>query len=137
MSEHGEGTGFDEVGSIGEEAAKLLSALQDWAKDAGSEQASAAAQAANGAAEAVGGLGDHIGHGPDCRYCPICQVINVVRDTSPEVKKHLAVAAQSLLQAVQGMLATQAQDPSRPRRTAEPVQRIDLDDESDESWDDD
>ena len=125
--------GGEEVGTVAEETAKLLSALQDWAKDSGQTHASAASQAANGLADSVRGLGDHIGHGPDCKFCPVCQVINVVRETSPEVKQHLAVAANSLLQAMQGMLATQVPDSAAARRTA-PVEKIDLDDEG--PWDD-
>ncbi len=120
------------VGSVAEETAKLLSALQDWAKDAGQENASAATQAATGLADSVKSINDHLGHGPDCKFCPVCQVINVVRETSPEVREHLAVAASSLLQAVQGMLATQVPDPGRGRRSG-PVEKIDLDDEP---WDD-
>ena len=125
--------GGEEVGTVAEETAKLLAALQDWAKDSGQTHASAASQAANGLADSVRGLGDHIGHGPDCKFCPVCQVINVVRETSPEVKQHLAVAANSLLQAMQGMLATQVPDSAAARRTA-PVEKIDLDDEG--PWDD-
>ena len=128
-----EGKGREDVGTVAEETAKLLSALQDWAKDSGSQHASAASHAAGGLADSVRGLGDHIGHGPDCKFCPVCQVINVVRETSPEVKQHLAVAANSLLQAMQGVLATQVPDSAVPRRSA-PVEKIDLDDDG--SWDD-
>lgn len=130
---NGAAHGGDEVGTVAEETAKLLSALQDWAKESGGHQASAASHAAHGLADSVRGLGDHIGHGPDCKFCPVCQVINVVRETSPEVKQHLAVAANSLLQAMQGMLATQVPDSAGPRRSA-PVEKIDLDDE--DPWDD-
>ncbi|HET7690262.1 MAG TPA: hypothetical protein VFK41_07785 [Nocardioidaceae bacterium] len=124
----------DEVGTVAEETAKLLSALQDWAKESGSQQASTAAHAAHGLADSVRGLGDHIGHGPDCKFCPVCQVINVVRETSPEVKQHLAVAANSLLQAMQGMLATQVPAPADSGRRT-PVEKIDLDDDG--PWDED
>ncbi len=122
----------EEVGTVAEETAKLLAALQDWAKDSGSAHASAASQAADGLAESVRGFNEHIGHGPDCKYCPVCQVINVVRETSPEVKQHLAIAASSMLQAVQGMLATPVPDSQRQRR-AGPVEKIDLDDDA--PWD--
>lgn len=125
--------GEDEVGTVAEETAKLLSALQDWAKDSGHQHASAASSAAGGLADSVRSINDHIGHGPDCKFCPVCQVINVVRETSPEVKQHLAVAANSLLQAMQGVLATQVPDSAAPRRSA-PVEKIDLDDDG--SWDD-
>jgi hypothetical protein len=133
MTEGGGGDRPEDVGTVAEETAKLLSALQDWAKEAGHEHASAASHAASGLADSVMRINDHIGHGPDCKFCPVCQVINVVRETSPEVKQHLAVAANSLLQAMQGMLATQVPDTARGRREA-PVEKIDLDDEG--SWED-
>jgi hypothetical protein len=133
MTDDHPGDGPEQLGSVAEETAKLLSALQDWAKDSGHEHASAASQAASGLADSVMSISDHIGHGPDCKFCPVCQVINVVRETSPEVKQHLATAASSLLQAMQGMLATHVPDSARPRRAA-PVEKIDLDDES--AWED-
>lgn len=100
--------GRDDVGSLGEEAAKLFEAL--------SEQLGAAA----------GSIDDHIATGgADCRYCPVCQVIGVVRSTSPEVRAHLLTAAGSLVQAAAGLLATHV--PSE--RDRGPVEHIDLDDE--------
>jgi hypothetical protein len=117
--------GREEVGTVAEETAKLLSAFQDWARESGGEQAQAAAAAASGIGASVRGIGEHLGHGPDCRYCPVCQVINAVRETSPEVKQNLAIAASSLLKAVQGMLATQVPDERTRRQTQ--VQKIDLD----------
>ena len=111
------------VGSVAEEAALLFSALADWAKDHG-----AAAQGmAGSAAHAFGEVNDHIATGgDDCRYCPVCQAIHVVRETSPEVKAHLALAANSLVQAAAGLLATHLpRDESTP---SAPVEKIDLDD---------
>jgi hypothetical protein len=72
------------VGSLGSEAAQLLQALQDWARDAGSDQ--------------------HIATGsPACTYCPLCRVISALRD-NPEVRQHLSTAASSLMEAVVGIL---------------------------------
>lgn len=124
-------TGSQEpVGSVGEEAAKLLGALQDWARDQGTDYAGTAAGAANSFAHAVQDVNEHIATGSeDCRYCPVCQVIHVVRQTSPEVRAHLSVAASSLMHAAAGMLATQANGES----TSSPVEKIDLDDDTD--WD--
>lgn len=113
----------EQVGSVGDEAAKLLGALQDWAKDTG---ASSLGGVADDLGAHVRDLGDHIGHGEDCRFCPVCQVIRVVRETSPEVKQHLATAAGSLAQAVSLYLTASAG--GAPERAAAP-QRIDLDDE--------
>ena len=93
----------DEVGSVEQEALKLLNALQDWATER---------HVATG--------------GPECAFCPVCQVIHTVRGASPEVRTHLATAASSLLQAAAGLLATRVPE-SGPERAG--VQKIHLDDE--------
>jgi hypothetical protein len=81
-------TDDEPVGSLGSEAAQLLEALQDWAREAGSP-----------------GHPRHIATGsPACTYCPLCRVISAVRD-NPEVREHLTAAATSLVDAVVGMLA--------------------------------
>ncbi len=122
----GPGAGADgqqPVGSVGEEAAKLLGALSDWARDQGNDYAESAAGAAGAFAHTIRDVNEHIAtDSKDCRYCPVCQVIHVVRQTSPEVRTHLTVAASSLMQAAAGLLATQAGQPS-----SSPVEKIDLD----------
>ncbi|HEX7717106.1 MAG TPA: hypothetical protein VF416_07445 [Marmoricola sp.] len=121
--------GGEEIGSVGEEAAKLFAALSTWARDQGSEYAGSAAGAAAAMSNAMHDVNDHIATGAEeCRYCPVCQVIHAVRTTSPEVKAHLAVAASSLMHAAAGLLATHV-----PQDKAAPVQKIDLDDNE---WDD-
>lgn len=124
------------VGSVGEEALKLLAALQGWAKENGGEHAGASAEAtAEGVSSLFHEINEHIATGgADCRYCPLCQAISTVRQVSPEVKEHLASAAASLMKAIAGAMAT---DPERGhRRPADsPVQKIDLSDEGD--WEDD
>ena len=121
----------DPVGSVGEEAAKLLGALSEWARDQGTDYAGTAAGAASSFARTVQDVNEHIATGSaDCRYCPVCQVIHVVRQTSPEVRAHLSVAASSLMHAAAGMLATH----TNGRSTSAPVEKIDLDDDTD--WDD-
>lgn len=136
--------GDDRVGSVAEEAVKLLGALQDWAREG--DVAGTATQATSGAANALHDLNEHIATGgDDCRYCPLCQVISAVRETSPEVKEHLATAATSLMHAAAGVLATRVPDdpggrpasdgrpaPSgRARRDPrrDPVEKIDLSDD--------
>ena len=117
----------DPVGSVAEEAAKLLGALQGWAGESAGETAS-------GAAGLLHDLNEHIATGgAECRYCPLCQVISAVRETSPEVKTHLATAATSLLQAATGVLqARAAREPGTSRK--DPVEKIDLDDDTE--WED-
>ena len=124
------GGGDPTVGGVGEEAAKLLQALQDWAKESGSEYADATATAAAGAASTFRQVNEHIATGgEDCRYCPVCKAIHVVRSTSPEVREHLSIAASSLMHAAAGLLATNTAD----RSGSSPVEKIDLDGGTD--WD--
>jgi hypothetical protein len=120
----------DQVGSVAEEAAKLLGALQDWARESGHDSATAGAA---GAAAMFHNLNEHVATGgEDCRYCPLCQAISLVRQTSPEVKQHLTSAAASLMQAVVAAMPTQAHGDAHGR-TRDPVEKIDL---SDEPWND-
>lgn len=122
--------GGEDVGSVGEEAAKLFSALAGWARDQGTDYAGTAAGAATAFGEALHNVNEHVATGaPECKYCPICQVISAVRATSPEVKAHLAVAASSLMHAAAGLMATQVPEDSRGPR----VEKINLDD----AWDED
>ena len=104
---HEDRPGEPDVGSVADEALKLFGALADAAK-----------QHAGGAGGTVGGLadqasamaqelGEHIAtDSPECRYCPVCRVVHAVRETSPEVRSHLLVAASSLLQAAAGLMET-------------------------------
>jgi hypothetical protein len=128
----GQGGPQEPVGSVGEEAAKLLGALSSWARDQGDDYAGSAADAAGSFASAVKGVSEHIATGgEDCRYCPVCQVIHVVRNTSPEVRTHLSVAASSLMHAAAALLATDPEDRSK----SSSVEKIDLD--ADAGWDED
>ena len=112
-----------DIGSVSEEAAKLIGALGDWAKDQGSSYAGAAAAGAAGMGEALRDVDRHLATGAEeCRYCPICLLVAKVRATSPEVRQHLSSATTSLLAAVAGMLATPVPDSDRRG----PVERIDL-----------
>jgi hypothetical protein len=120
------------VGGVADEAAKLIGALSDWARDHGTDHAGTAAGAAGTFAAAVHDIGQHIANdGDDCRYCPVCQVIHVVRRTSPEVRGHLSAAAGSLMHAAAGLLATSTG--GHDQGTG--VEKIDLETGSD--WDED
>ncbi|MEO7351707.1 MAG: hypothetical protein ABIR34_06410 [Marmoricola sp.] len=120
------------VGSVGDEAAKLLGALSEWARDQGTDYAGSASGAAGSFVNAVRDVSEHIATGSeDCRYCPVCHVIHAVRQTSPEVKAHLTLAASSLAHAVAGLLATHTT--GQPRSSS--VEKIDLDSGAD--WEED
>lgn len=125
-----------EAGTVGEEAVKLLGALQDWAKDLGETGAGAAEAGMSGATGALHDLNEHIASGgEDCRYCPVCRVIGAVRGTSPEVRQHLTTAATALVDAAAGLLATHVHEPGRGKRDEAPVEHIDL--SEDDEWEDD
>lgn len=89
------------VGSVGEEARKLLHALEDWARDYRDVTGGRATAGSGGLADVLSAVDEHVlTRGEDCRYCPLCRTISVVRGTSPEVRAHLTSAATSLLTAV-------------------------------------
>lgn len=73
------------VGSAAEEAARLFSAVEDWARTR------------------AGGLLDaeHLATGSaECRVCPLCQAIGAVRHVRPEAVEHLLDAAASFVAAL-------------------------------------
>jgi len=122
--------GGPDVGSVGEEAAKLLGALSDWARDHGSEAGQGLGGLASQAAASLQDMNDHLATGSaECTYCPVCRTVHAVRQTSPEVRAHLAQAASSLMHAAAGFLATMPQPDSG---RAPGVERIDLDDPEDD-----
>ncbi|GAB2623089.1 hypothetical protein GCM10027270_07320 [Nocardioides ginkgobilobae] len=125
----------EDLGTVAEEAAKLLGALGDWARDQGTDWAQGAAGLADHAATTARQVRDHLDDNlangsEECRYCPVCRTIHAVRQMSPEVKAHLTTAATSLLQAAAGAMATQVPSGStgaQPGRSG--VEHIDLDDD--------
>jgi len=119
----------DDVGGVGEEAAKLLGALGGWARDHGLGDLADAASAPHVDREA---LHDHLATGAaECTYCPVCRGVHLLRQTTPEVRAHLAAAGSSLLQAAAGILAAVTADPAPPRSSG--VEHVDLDlDDDDE-----
>lgn len=118
-----------DVGSLGEEAARLVEALAHWAGERGDDVGEAVADAADSVASAARDVDQHVATGAqECRYCPICRIVHAVRETNPEVKAHLATAAHSLLAAAASILATSM--PDQP--TAEGFERIRVDEPGDE-----
>lgn len=122
-----EGPGADpEVGSVAEETAKLLGALSGWAKD---QTAGMGAGTADAAGAAFHDVNTHFATGgEDCTYCPICRVVHVVRQASPEVRTHLAIAALNVAQAAQAVLATAVPEEGKHKRSGD-VEKIDLEDD--------
>ncbi|TCJ23712.1 hypothetical protein [Nocardioides jejuensis] len=123
--------GGPEVGSVAEETAKLLGALSGWAKEHG-------ADAGAGLGAGLGGVFQEANAhfatgGEDCKYCPLCRVVHIVRESSPEVRTHLAIAAASIAQAASAVL--QAAVPEEAKASGgqharrDPVEKIDLEDD--------
>jgi hypothetical protein len=93
------------VGSLGEEAAKLLGAAEGWWREHAPTLA--------------------LHQGPECVICPVCQGLAVLRGSSPEVYEHLSEAVGSLMLAVKA--AVESQDWTFTRRRADvPVEHIDV-----------
>jgi hypothetical protein len=137
--------GGDDVGSLAEEAAKLLGALSGWAQEHGGSGRGPIADGLAGhlvdqMSHAAHEGGEHFATGaPECTVCPVCRAVHAVRQLNPEVKAHLSVAASSLVQAAAGLMATVvpgAEDGPGPtddqrgtRRRTEPVKEVVLDED--------
>lgn len=120
-----------EIGSVGEEAMKLFGAFADLARQHSGDAAGSVSDLAGQAAAMAHEMSEHIAtDSVECRYCPVCRVVHAVRQTSPEVRTHLMVAASSLLQAAAGMLETLPPPPGEGRARGPEVERIDLDDDA-------
>ncbi len=122
------------VGSLAEEASKLLGALDDWAR----EQTGGLGDTASGVSghAAARDLDAHLATGSaECTVCPVCRAMHAVRQLSPEVTAHLTSAAASLVQAVGAILATAAPESSADRSSGTGgggVEHVHIDDEADE-----
>lgn len=102
-----------EGGRFGDETARVLSAVQDWATRTFPESAE---QHASGT----------------CQWCPICQFVAVLRGERPDVTDRVVEAGTALLSAFRAFMdATVPHPDGRPAHDdAQPapprVQRIDL-----------
>lgn len=132
-------------GSVGEEAAKLADAVHEWLGE----------WRGSGALGGFGGLGGHRASGSgakgaassgdvwaeataapppaaagrdgaECRMCPICQGLRLLRGSQPEVFEHLSDAAASLAAALRELLTDAAGSHGAPRDRPPDVERIDL-----------
>jgi hypothetical protein len=79
-------------GSAADEAVKLLSAVQDWAKTRFDTE-----HLATGSSE--------------CQVCPVCQGIALARQLNPATAEHLLDAAASLVAALKAAVAPTAEPP--------------------------
>ncbi|NPC43548.1 hypothetical protein [Nocardioides sp. zg-1230] len=115
-----------DVGSLGEEAARLFGALSGWARDHAAEAGDGLSGLAAQAATSAHDLDEHLATGAaECTVCPLCRAISAVRQVSPEVTAHLSAAASSLAQAAAALLAS-APDSSQG---TDDVEQVDVTDD--------
>jgi hypothetical protein len=94
-------------GPLAEEAAKFAEALAGWVS--------------NGfAAPLLSGLGES----PECRLCPVCQLLRLAQGSHPEVFEHLSDASVSLLAALRVALESSQASWAAGNRPAS--ERIDI-----------
>lgn len=91
------------VGSAAEEAARLFSAVQDWARTRFDHE-----HLATGSAE--------------CQVCPVCQTVAALRQIRPETVEHLMDAAASFVAALKSTVPP----PPPDEPTTSRVQHIDV-----------
>jgi hypothetical protein len=114
-----------DVGSLGEEAAKLLGALSGWAREHAAEAGDGLSGLASHATASAHDLDDHLATGAAECTVPLCRTISAVRQVSPEVTAHLSAAVSSLAQAAAALMATAPQPGPGPAH----VEHIDVTDD--------
>ena len=132
----------DPVGTLAEEAAKLVAVMQGWAADhsghadadlddvssstgrepGGNEPGHTVGDAA-GREQASHHDHDHEHRGAECRWCPLCQSVRLAKAATPEVRDHLSNAALSLALAFKGLM----EGVETPDDRSDPFEKIDLD----------
>lgn len=107
------------AGSLGDEAARLAAAVQDWLHGLPDPR-----RTAGEAATPAPGDGAQSGEDspPECLVCPACQLLRLLRGARPEVYGHLADAAASMSAALRELGA----DGAPPRSRRGNVEHIDL-----------
>jgi hypothetical protein len=141
----------ESVGTLAEEAAKLVAVMQGWAADhaghaaadpddpegpsrrapGGNEPGHTVADPASARAGSDSHEHDHGGDheqmhengGAECRWCPLCQSVRLAKAATPEVREHLTNAALSLALAFKGLM----EGVETPSDRSEPIEKIDLD----------
>jgi hypothetical protein len=116
---------MNDVGSLGEEAAKLLGAVEDWLRGARDKGAGTGADERSDPS-AYDVFAEHEGQrhvGPECLICPICQLLALARSARPEAFEHVVDAVGSLLLAVRSVVEEHERSWSQRRRPST-VQRI-------------
>ncbi len=109
--------GSDRVGSVAEEAARLLGVFAAGMPEA--HLLAAGSRAAGDPPQAH--VCPECGHDPHaasttsdsvCRICPICRVLNVVKSISPETLEKIADVVDLVSDGLRGFAATRRSDPA-------------------------
>jgi hypothetical protein len=101
-------------GPLAEEAVRLVEALSDWTR--------------TNLGDLPGAVSSHVGGSAECKLCPFCQALGVLRQTRPETFAHLLEASTALTAALKSVVDSA----SSGRGTRGGVERIDLDDDYDD-----
>ncbi len=100
----------ESIGSIAEEATRLVGALVDWAKTSNFSQAG----------DVISSL--PIATGSDeCAICPVCQVLHIIKGQKPEVYDHLQSAALSMMLAAKAAFDAVSPAADKPKGGAERI----------------
>lgn len=98
----------DSVGSLAEEAAKLITAVQEWTR-----RVTVQAPIATGA--------------PECQWCPVCQLISMLRGERPDLAEKAGDATRTVVNALVAAFASPhphpAHDEPVPPESAERTDR--------------
>jgi hypothetical protein len=111
------------VGSLAEEAAKLVAALSSIQPGArfGHDDAEHEGHDEHDEHD------EHDALSAECRYCPLCALARAARSMTPEVREHLTSAASSLLLAARSILDEAVARAGADDADADkPVEKIDL-----------
>lgn len=115
---------MSQAGGLGEEAVKLLGAVEEWLRGATSGLGGGGGPSGPGAdGEASGSpfdaFAEQLGErhvGPECLICPICQLLALVRSVRPEAFEHVVDAVGSLTLAVRSVVEEHERTWSERRR---------------------
>jgi hypothetical protein len=99
------------------EALRLFEAVQEWARRTSVGDLTAHWASALGEGAMATGS-------PECRLCPVCQLIGVLRQSHPDVAEHLTEAVSSFAAAVRAAVGAHEREWSGRRSPG--VERIDI-----------